>query len=235
MGLREVTPDGTGRGRWHISSGNEKTGTEGPRPPHVTVTGLLLTFFPKDVYTTTLPGDPRPPCQLGRNRAEAGQAETTNRDKQGPQSLEAARNQSPQWPHARTTGTDHMPRASIHHPGPRQAPGSWASPHLRAPRPSTPACPHTTPSPPLLQPCAHTVLRVSSALPAPSWPERPCMLPSSVIFFLRELQLLPHRHGSAGDSTIFLQPLTGCREASSTECSWSSSPAFHELAASHAT
>lgn len=89
--------------------------------------------------------------ELGHGNCQQGQA--------GTEELEAARNQSPQWPPARTTGADHVrepqsiPRPPEAPPSPasplplptRAAPRLLSLPHPRAPHPSTLL--HTQPSP----------------------------------------------------------------------------------------
>lgn len=162
----------------------------------------------------------------------------------GLQSLEAAKSQSPQWPHARSFHPSPRPPvaswswASPRWPGPPPwLPGdhsssshpSWASSRAPGPpRPSTPARPH--PVPQLPQPSACTVVHASCALLVPSLPGKMGMLPSCVSsdIFLCDLHLLPPRHGSGGGLvrilTALCMPLNGRRAAWDTECSWSSSP-----------
>lgn len=96
---------------------------EGPGQARGTVTRLILTLFPKDVQTTNTPwGLPNLPFQLGGNRVETGQA-NYKQDKQGLQSLEAAK---PELTVA--TCQDHSNRLharGLHpSPGPLQAPWS---------------------------------------------------------------------------------------------------------------
>lgn len=127
---------------------------------------------------------------------ETGQAETTNRDKQGLQSLEAARNQSPQWPHARTTATDHVPGLSDLTPSPRPPAGTHVLGLLALAWPTSPASFLTTPLLPTRQPqvpepptplrLLHTpnpaippIPNASSALLVPSLSGKMCIPPVS--------------------------------------------------------
>ena len=153
MGLREVTPDGTGRGRWHISSGNEKTGTEGPRPPRVTVTGLLLTFFPKDVYATNTPRGPPPTLSAGKKQSggwtsrnyKQGQAGTTEPgSRQKPEPAVAACQDHRNRPHAKSLHPSPRPPAGtppLHPCMPPHYPQPPAPPDLGPHSPQSKQCP----------------------------------------------------------------------------------------------
>ena len=124
-------------------------------------------------------------------------------------SLEAARNQSPQWPHARTTATDHMPGAPTQdsalrkrpHPGPPHPPAPFPSPHfpsllpyhLLSPCPQQPPGSRATPVqefPPLH--FLHT-------------PNHPSPLPAAVPYLTGKKCVLP--------STLTLDVFSLCRTA----------------------
>lgn len=168
-GSQRDGPQWTGRGRWHVPIPQmRRQVTEGPGTPCDSPWARSHVLPQGCVDSKCSPG---PPPALSAWREEGGDWRSRNK---GLWSLEAARNQSPQQPHARTTATDHMPGASIHHPGPRQALPAPAWPTSPGPLLPTPLLPTPAPPRPLGLPGLYTPphtpnrIRPSAPLPAQS-------------------------------------------------------------------